>query len=291
MKARKIILLALIAVLVCVYAIQLVSASKTDVKKLYLDESPDEIVITKGANADNEVLTLRSEGENWVINDNRYPADSYEAGQIANLIKNIKVLGVVASQDINDRYGLSVESAITAQAYKDGKLVRTISVGKSASTSQQSYICMEGKKEVLLVSGDYSSFNTSVDSLRNRKLYSLSTGDIVGMSASTPEGTSFSIEKADGKWENCDNDAAVSWVAGIADITVLSWAKDDEVFPAEPEGKVEITTTKKTITMEVYRFPDGSQSIGRCSESPYLFYLSNYNAEKFIKKPADLGIQ
>ena len=64
MKARKIILLALIAVLVCVYAIQLVSASKTDVKKLYLDETPDEIVITKGTNADNEVMTLRSEQSN-----------------------------------------------------------------------------------------------------------------------------------------------------------------------------------------------------------------------------------
>ena len=157
---RKIILLSLIAILLVVYILQLVISGANDGYSLVLKESPDTILIQNGTKSQikivnsNGIWLLKEGSENPKENYAILPANTETVNQMVTSLSKIEVLGLVSKNDDNERYGFSDNELTKVVVQKDGKVLRTLELGKNSSTYQQVYAKVDESSNVVLVSGN-----------------------------------------------------------------------------------------------------------------------------------------
>ncbi|MCH5289648.1 MAG: DUF4340 domain-containing protein [Treponema sp.] len=164
MTRRKMLLLAGIGVLLCVYVAQTIGAHRSPVRTLTLADEPDTITISSAANG---TVTLTKDGEAWLVDG--LPAEENQTYFITDALKNVRTLGVVsrsnAEADVR-RYGLDEQSCITVRASKDGTVLRTLTLGKTAVNADQTYIRVDGGTETLIASGNlHGEFDVTAEEL------------------------------------------------------------------------------------------------------------------------------
>ena len=288
LKVRKIVLLALIPVLLCIYILQVVTQNRNTVKYLTLSEEADTVLIKKG---DGTEIKVFKEADAWFVSDKKYPVDESTATQLIADISSLKILETVSSSASDrERYGLDESAAVTASLYKDGKLLRTVEVGKASPTAQQTYITVDGSKDILLSSGAITSnFAQGVNDIRSKKVYSVDVMKVTAAEASTPADGVFSVFRnaEDNTWLGGDSSKVSSWISNISSLNVQSWADDNTPIPQTEAGSVKLTAEGRIIEIHVYETDDESKYLCTSSETPYPFYLSSYSAEKYIKSAVD----
>ncbi len=308
MKPRKTILLAAIGVLALAFALQTALERRNAVKTLSLAEDPDTIEI---ARAGGEVTTLSRDGDRWLIDKGKYPADSQAVAEMVAALKEIKTLGSVSASGDWARYGLDETSAIVVKASKGGTAMRTVAAGKNSSTTQQSYVRVDGGKDVLLASSRFRDrFDRSAESLRDRTVWKIpfegmtriesdfaAIGDIDG---SGRRRAAFAVAKAGtpAAWQGAplagknappvDSGKTASWSEILAELRADSFAPDGTAIPERPLGKIAIVAAGKTVTLSVARKEGETKYLCVSSESPYPFYLQKATVLKFAKNPEDL---
>lgn len=171
---RKIILLSLIVILLVVYILQLVISGANDGYTLSLKEVPDTIVIKNKTNS--EINLINTNGT-WLLKDANensenanliIPANVETVKQMIDAISKINVLGLVSKNDDNERYGFSDNELIKVVVQKDGKVLRTLELGKNSSTYQQVYGKIDNSKDVLLISGNPKlTFDVTFEDLKS----------------------------------------------------------------------------------------------------------------------------
>ncbi|NLM01279.1 MAG: DUF4340 domain-containing protein [Treponema sp.] len=300
MNKRKIFLLSAIAILALVYILQLVFSNRTQIKDFNLEGNPDQIVITRGINGEKTVLS-KTEGK-WLINESKYPADANAVENILNDMKSIRVLDTVSKNGDDERYGLNDNNALFVTLSEKGKELRTVKIGKSAATGQQSYITLDNDKAIKLVSGNLlSNASVSVDDLRDKNVYALNVSDIMKISVTTKD-INYEIAKVgepsvwtlvsqngksiqDGK---LNIEKVNSWVAGLTNLRVQSFASENTKLPSYSLVNMTMTVQNREINVAVYESDEEGKYLILCSEIPYAFFVSSYTGEKFIKALKDL---
>ena len=298
MSKRKIILLTACVLLLGIYIAQLASSLRSSVKNKTLGADPDKLTIENAGT----LIELVKSDDGWTIGEKRYKADTNTIDGLVNAVKNIRVLDTVAqagSDAVDERYEIDKANAIVVKAYKGNELVRTLTIGKASSTGSQSYVTLDGKKDIYLVSGTLrDTFKKDVAALRSKVVYAVDTSDLTAVSESMGS-TVLSIVKsgdpaawtATGGAANVDAEKAASWAASLATLNADSWLDDDFVLPPVSESVTVITAGGKAITVSVYKEGDGDEAkyYGTCSETPYKFSLSRYSAGKYLKTAADIS--
>lgn len=320
MLTRKVILLGAIAILLVTYILQLSLTGRNKVKTVSFADTPDSLLIVKGSEAANPSNSWRLQYENsaWYAGEKKYSADSAAAQNMAETLKNIKLLGVIASAPGNaaEKYGLGDSEKYTVTAFKDGKVLRTIVVGKDTASGGQSYIQVDGKSSVYLAEGSFHSlYGVNVDAVRSKDVYSLNAAEIMRVNVITQEGSFTAVKNmpqtniADGDnavaqepvWEiaertygedvEVDSSKIESWVNTISNLKAASWAADNESFTGkELIASVVIGAGAKEVSVQVYSIPEDSEGRYLCksSTSQYPFYLTKYNTDRFNKTIGDL---
>ncbi len=302
MTKRKITLCSVAGVLLVIAIIQSIVLNKNPVKTVKLSAEPDSLIIK---NAD-KTVSLKSNGSVWTVGDGSFEAKKTEIDSILRLVKEIKILdsvGKTGNELLEERYKLSDGKSIVVSVKKGESVLRTIFIGKTTSTSSQTYVTLDGKKEIFLVSGNYrSAFEKDENSFRSEYVYELDEGKVKWVS-STANGTTLKIENLakvgeEEKWnfanssseKEIDNDKAINWVQSVATLKVNSWLSDDETLPAKKVASVQIGLEGETVFVEIYSKKDGDSEkyIGTSSRTVHKFELSEYNAKKFLKTFDDL---
>jgi len=299
MKARKTILLSAIVVLVAIYAAQLVNEKRSSIKKFILKTAPASYTITSGPNS----VVLAGTNGKWTVGDRKYPANENQVTTISNAVTSIKVLYTVSRSDaesVLERYGLNKEKAITVTASSaDGKVLRTITVGKESTTGSQTYIRLDGGRDIYLVSGSLkNTFNKTVDDLRTREVYNVKTEDITRIGVTSPDGN-WELNKSGtpavwsvtgSKSSVLDTEKVSSWVNSLPVLNADSWADETTAVPEKGGTVVTLTVAGKPVSVTVYTIGEGDKAkyLGTSSATPYKFYLSKYSADKYLKKLSEL---
>ena len=298
MSKRKIILLTACVLLLGIYIAQLASSLRSSVKNKTLGADPDKLTIENAS----AVIELAKSDDGWTVGERCYKADTNAADALVNAVKNIRVLDTVAqagSDAVDERYEIDKANAIVVKAYKGNELVRTLTIGKTSSTGSQSYVTLDGKKDIYLVSGTLrDTFKKDAAALRSKSVYAVDSSDLTAVSESMGS-TVLSIVKsgdpaawtASGGAASVDAEKAASWAASLAALNADSWLDDDFVLPDASESVTVITAGGKAITVSVYKEGDGEEAkyYGTCSETPYKFSLSRYSAGKYLKTAADIS--
>ncbi|MBD5404206.1 MAG: DUF4340 domain-containing protein [Treponema sp.] len=300
MKPRKIILMAACFVLLIICIVQGVTSAINPVKTLALDESPDFILIENASST----VELYLDGTTWYVGHNDFQAERASADSIVNSIKEVKVLdsiGKLGSDEFNDRFDLDGKACVVT-AKKGEKILRTLRVGKTSSTGSQTYLNVDGSRDIYLVSGNLQSiFNKTEDSLKSKTVYSISASNINAVSVST-RSESFGIERNtsleddapawvfSGSGEEADSGKVDAWLNQLATCSATEWIDDNRAVPSEKTATVEISATEGKIVVEIFQEDsgDGVKYICTSSRTPHKFELSETACAKYKKASSEL---
>lgn len=297
MSRRKIILLSACGALLCIYILQLVFSLRNPVKEIKLEKSFDAVTIQTASGK----IQLARSGENWVIGEQKYQANKSLADAIESAVKSISVLNTVGhtgNEAAEGRYDLTADKAITVTASAAGKTVRTLVIGKAASTGSQTYVTIDGSKDICLVSGNlHDTFGKTAGDLRSKLVYTLDKDALTGI-AETANGATLTLAKSGNpaSWNAANGTPAVdpekagSWAESLYSVSVNSWLDDSFALPGDPVSVTVITAGTKKVTLTIYKTgkDNDAKYYGTCSETPYKFELSSYAAGKYMKKAEEL---
>lgn len=305
MTNRKITLLSVCAALLAICIIQGIFGAIDPVKTIKTDASPDEITIT----AAGETIELSIKNNLWYVGNDGYLANKADVDSMIKALQQIKVLDKVGrfGTILDERYELSDEKAKTVTAKKAGKEIASIKIGKTSSTGSQTYALVNGKGDILLLSGNLSSiFGKSAVDLRSKTIYTVDEKNVqsatVTMGAKTwgIENTAKAGEKNNWVFTGTnpgfelDQDLAQAWIQNVCFLNINSWISDSTSLPANKLTSFQLVTKSgETIFVDIYekKAGDNTQYIGTSSATTHKFDLTKYLTEKFTKNCEDLKVK
>lgn len=303
MKVRKIVLLAADLILLAVCIVQGILSVKDNAKTFEVTETPDEILIDR---ADGSFAITKTD-DNWYIGEQKFPANNGSVEVMidaASSIRTLDKMGKASNDAVAGRYDLSADKKITVTLKKEGKILRTIGVGKESSTGTQGYVTIDDGDDVYLTASNLkNSFNKTVDDLRNKTVLQLDKNSITAVTMIDDEGNTWTLSRSGSgeslSWSisgveiDVDPSAATEWFNSLATLNAAKWYGSTNIYGGEKAESVRITVGSKTVSLDLYYIEaeteeDRDVYYAKCSESPYFFEVPSYSVAKFQKTPEDL---
>lgn len=289
LSIRKIILLSAIAVLTIVYILQLVLGRPADIREFVLETEPDAIEISGGQTG--TVHLVRDNG-GWVINDERYPADSGAVSAMLDVLETVRAPGRVSGNPQSGDFGF--ETPLEVAAYASGRKLRTIHAGKVSANSMQTYCLIDESDDVYLVSGNLRNiFDRTVENLRDKSVYTLHSDAIERAEFTGPAASDGWILERNGipaAWHFSDSDripdaeTVAAWIRSVASLRAQEYAPENIAVPERPLGTLSLIAGGQTISVTVHKKDEKNGSY-LCSSSalPYVFHVSSYVGERLVR--------
>lgn len=304
MKTRKLVLIIADVVLLAVCLVQFILSARDTTKYFTFKDEPDSLEIV----TPQETISLYKEGEDWFIGEKKYPASMSMVDSYISAIKNIRALdkvGSIANGNNVERYELTDSKKTIVTAKLGDKVLRTIEIGKTAVSSSQCYMTVDGGKDIYLVSGGVNdTFDTSVAAARTTIVLNLNSDEITGVSITDAEDKTWSLSRMgngdDVVWNvsggeiELDEGKANVWLTSFASLSTRDWYAEDAVLEGTRAVSARITYNLKDIKLEFFALPknnekDLQQYYGTCSETPYRFKVDEKTVKQYLKPLEELA--
>lgn len=304
MKTRKLVLIVADVVLLAVCLVQFILSARDTTKYFTFKDEPDSLEIV----TPQETISLYKEGEDWFIGEKKYPASMSMVDSYISAIKNIRALdkvGSIANGNNVERYELTDSKKTIVTAKLGDKVLRTIEIGKTAVSSSQCYMTVDGGKDIYLVSGGVNdTFDTSVAAARTTIVLNLNSDEISGVSITDAEDKTWSLSRMgngeDVVWNvsggeiELDEGKANVWLTSFASLSTRDWYAEDAVLEGTRAVSARITYNLKDIKLEFFALPknnekDLQQYYGTCSETPYRFKVDEKTVKQYLKPLEELA--
>ncbi len=307
MKTRKLVLIIADVLLLAVCILQFALSARDTTKHFNLKEEPDSLEIVTPT----ENISLYKEGEDWFIGEKKYPASISMIDSYIDAISNIRALdkvGSLASAGEMEKYEFTEGKKITVTAKLGDKVLRTIEIGKTAISSSQCYVCLDGGKDIYLVSGGIKdTFDTSVAAARTTVVLNLESSEITNVAIKdlaadkswsvsrmgSGEDLAWNVSGAAEGYE-LDTGKAANWINSFASLSTRDWYAEDAVLEGTKVLEATITAAYKDINVEFYSLPkknenDLQQYYGTCSNTPYRFKVNESTVKQYLKNLDELS--
>lgn len=304
MKTRKLVLIVADVVLLAVCLVQFILSARDTTKYFTFKDEPDSLEIV----TPQETISLYKEGEDWFIGEKKYPASMSMVDSYISAIKNIRALdkvGSIANGNNVERYELTDSKKTIVTAKLGDKVLRTIEIGKTAVSSSQCYMTVDGGKDIYLVSGGVNdTFDTSVAAARTTIVLNLNSDEITGIAITDAEDKTWSLSRMgngdDVVWNvsggeiELDEGKANVWLTSFASLSTRDWYAEDAVLEGTRAVSARITYNLKDIKLDFFALPknnekDLQQYYGTCSETPYRFKVDEKTVKQYLKPLEELA--
>ncbi len=304
MKTRKLVLIIADVILLVVCLVQFILSARDTTKYFTFKDEPDSLEIV----TPQETISLYKEGEDWFIGEKKYPASLSMVDSYISAIKNIRALdkvGSIASGNNIERYELTDSKKTTVTAKLGDKVLRTIEIGKTAVSSSQCYMTVDGGKDIYLVSGGVNdTFDTSVAAARTTIVLNLNSDEITGVAITDADDKIWAVSRMgngdDVVWNvsggeiELDEGKANVWLTSFASLSTRDWYLEDAVLEGTKAVSARITYNFKDIKLEFFALPknnenDLQQYYGTCSETPYRFKVDEKTVKQYLKPLEELA--
>lgn len=266
----------------------------------------EEIVLRKSGET---IRLFRSDGT-WLIGEAAYPADAQAIAGLEEKMKNLVLSDLISTREHYDRYDLGDDRAIEVSVRSGGKPVRHVFIGKKSSTFRHTYVRLADRRGVFLAEGALpDEFGKSLEELRSREIFSEAKNAInsieirYGASVLTLARKAAAKPAKTGKKE--DAPVEDSWecvgcagpvdanrigqIAGsFAPFTAAAYPAIDGKKLGAPRCTVRIRTAEKRIELAFYSKIGDNRYLCTSSESPYVFAVDSWKAERYFVTAKDL---
>lgn len=304
MKTRKLVLIIADILLLAVCIVQCAMSSKDTTKYFDLKETPDMIVIDT---PEERGITVVCKDGKWFLGDDEFPANDEIIEEFLDAVKSIRVLdkvGSVNNEATLDRYELNDLKKTVVTFSKDGKVIRTLNLGKEAVSDSQSYITIDNGKDIYLATGNLPyTYKVTKNDVRSTKVMELNSAEITDVAISNVDGTDWALSRmgsgTDVVWNisgveiDVDNDKAATWFRNLSNITTNNWYEEKDVPEADKIITAKIVHSFKTTAIDIFALPkfEGVPQAyyGRSSDLPYAFAIGSDYVNFLKKDPLELA--
>ena len=312
-KGKKEIAILFFVIAVLVFYISSQKSEKThyelpDIQKIRTGDITKISLKKKGSE-----IVLAKENDKWIINDRKYPADNAVIENMLNAISDLTLTALASESGNYAIYELDNENKIEVEAYKNSDLLRKINVGKITPTYKQTFVMLDNDPRVYHAKGDLRrEFDRTVSELRDKKVMAFNKDDITEVvlkkgkdeitivRATAPVSVDVTEKKekqekpgeSSPKWTTSDGKAVkgdevndiIDTLSGfLCDEFVEDKTKEDFKSPVFTVVLKGINTYTISFFKKIEnRYPAIS------SESEYPFLVSEWKANKIMKKPGSL---
>jgi len=305
-KKNLIITLGVIALLLFLYYASSYRGGNPDIPELEeWSGSADEITISRNSG---KIRLYRKEGM-WRINREGFPADAGIVEKMEKKLLELQITDLSSRRPHYERFGLTPENTIAVVVKKDGAVVRNILIGNKSSKTSHTFIRVGDRPEIFKASGVLrSQFGKSVEGYRDKNILNITPENIVSVEIRYRNtALTFARESAAPKKEGAPSGGNGNAPGGgkivclehpdielhtvkMANLMKSFNPLQAQSFPdvsADSIGKslctVTVKTKKKPVALNFYKGATRYSYFCTSSESPYIFNVASYTAEKYMK--------
>ncbi len=279
--------------------------NEEDITKIEITSAGDTIVLSGNENR-------------WTILPQEYTADSEKVSNMLDIMANLTLTELAAETKGYQRYELDDEKKISVYAYSDEELVRSFDVGKVSSTYRHTFVRVEDDPRVYFARESFrSTFEVDRADLRDKTVMSFDVNEVTEILIEPGDSTfhfSKTIIPAEAPSpETAEEQAAQpaeeleAWITAegtkgnkteidsivnqMSDLKCDSFIEDKTVEDfVEAIYSVKITGSKD-YSLQIYaKDEDEDKYPAVTSETPYVVFLTSWEAENIMKK-ADVLVE
>lgn len=305
---KETLMLAVVIAALSIYLATL-QKDKTNYELPEVDEIKTEQITTIDITKGKQTISVKRNGDDWILTDKGYPAEKAKIENILDSVKKITLTALVSEKEDLIRYGLDPDEAIKVIGKNKSKTLRSMSLGKTASTYNHTFVRLKGDPNVYQAKGDIRThFEKTVLQLRDKKVLSLKTEAVEkiqliknGIKKSfvskptTPlqkgkknEKPEISVSKApEKKWENetgkeTDRKSIENLIDTIKTLECAEYAEgDDKEFFRDKQVLCKISIQEKDELI-IYE-AEGETYPAISSGNNYPFYLSKFDGDNLLE--------
>jgi hypothetical protein len=137
-----------------------------------------------------KTVSLTKNGGQWLITPGDYLADGAVVKGMLFSIADLSVTALVSESKAYKRYDLGEDKRIQVTAYGSGNALRSVDIGKAASTFQHTFIKLPDDDRVYHGAGDFRrKFDRDIDGLRDKVVLAFQPEKISAITVTTPTRT------------------------------------------------------------------------------------------------------
>jgi hypothetical protein len=126
-----------------------------------------------------DAVVLKKRDNQWTLEPGGYPADSGKVDSMLAVFETLSLAALVSESKDYQRYDLHPDGRITAKAWQDDTLKRSLDIGKAAPSFRHTFVKLADDSRVYHANDNFrSKFEQTIDSLRDRTVLSFNAGDI-----------------------------------------------------------------------------------------------------------------
>jgi hypothetical protein len=256
----------------------------------------------------------------WLIAPKEYPADADKVKNMLDVVSGFTLTALVSEAQTDHLYDLTDDKKITIKAWADDSLKLDFEMGRTAPSWHHTFVKLSGDSRVYHAEGNFKDkFDLTVDKLRDKVVLSFNLDEIVEIeltkgeqiiSLAKKKSPVESADPDDGQekptpkpvktettWENADGEEADkstvnTIVSALSNLSCENYIEDKEKGDfTEPVYTVKLKGAREFI-LSLFEKPteDAKEYPAISSESDYPFLLSDYQANRIMKGPGDLGL-
>jgi len=310
MKKEYIVLAAVIAALCLVLILR-----KSDRTHYRLPEiktaAAEEITRLVISRADSS-LTLERHGGLWKIAPYGYPADTSQVNGMLKAVAGFTLTALASEAGNYAPYELDGEKRLGVEAFAGDRSALKVSIGKPASTYSHTFVLLEDDPRIYQARENLrTEFDKDIARLRDKVVLTVDKAYVTGiafisgkdsLALRRASGASGAMQPAAGdtaapapnpSWRAADGTAAdeqavdrmIDQLAMLrCDSFIEGKAKSDftrPIFTIRIEGS-------ETVSLSIFEKGEGASYPAVSSGSDYPFYLAEWAAKQFMKKPEEL---
>jgi len=307
MKGKKEIAILFFIVAVLVFYIKTEKGDKTtyqlpDITKIETGDISRLTIHNKGSDVE-----LVKENNSWLVGAQKYPADSSTVNKMLTQISGISLTALASESKNYSMYELDNDRKIEVKAFKGDEVIRTISIGKPASSHRHTFVMIGDDHRVFHAEGNIrTDFSRTVPDLRDKKVLAvqddiseliLKKGDktLIIVKATAPVSVDVNEKKGEEqpveegpKWTTADGRPAKDSEIDSIISSLADYQCDNFI-----EGKTKQDFTSPVYTA-VFKGPkeysisffekQDEKYPAITSENDYPFMVSEWKAKKIMKE-------
>jgi hypothetical protein len=128
---------------------------------------------------DGDSIKLKKRGNQWYLEPRGYLADTSKVDGILAVFQNLSLAALVSESKDYHRYDLNPAKRITAKAWQEDTLRRSLDIGKTAPSFRHTFVKLADDDRVYQANDNFrSKFEQTPDSLRDRSVLSFEADDV-----------------------------------------------------------------------------------------------------------------
>jgi hypothetical protein len=256
-------------------------------------------------------ISIVKKDKKWLIGKEMYPADTSTVERMIKKMQKIKITDLISKNAFYQTYDLTPEKGVSVKIMEKGQVKRQLLLGKKATAGQQTYVRYDNKKPVFLMTGaTVHDFKRTVNALRDKKIFTVSKNAISEFSvnykgryftfyqkevedkkpAKKKKGLKIPQKTKKKKIWLCRQYGNVklskarmnSLISNFSPLKAASFTDDKKKSLSRATAVITLKAFSKEISLNIYDMDDKKQYRATSSESPYVFTLSRWRAQKFF---------